>query len=590
MRDTKIFLYNAVAGITPDSDGKHFLSGTVEEVKNFLEPALVLVANYEHFRLVGFDVSVRVNLAYENAIKLAYAIIENPTNTLFCFVTQNNYVNMTTVNISLRIDAVNTYMRDVVAHDVSQLISVKQSHKIEGINESVADGVDSASMVLYKTLSPTYDTDVMYALIVAKDKITIDQVGWDGNDLTKCKGLLSGVTVYVLPFARSASNKNVYIGAEWDQKDEEGNIVPWEAKDPREILDDLLTEPNVVDIYITDHVTNTWTWELAKNQPSNGFRAYILKGNSLNSVVPLPTSFSNTFYANVFGVREMSYLNDKVFDVSVYDIVGDTSQSNEYLLNPAYINITLNDKHAIDFRYLALGNIEITRKYAFDGASLKEIYMIAGYKNGDLSVSDIGAQDTKNAFINDDKAHLVLKNDAWKSYAVNNKVNLRTGLLVNTASSVAGNLIAGNYASAAIGGITSIAKEFINRANIKATPDDIRDNGSAVFDFILTGSMPKLKVYRYSSEVLTSIKNTYLKDGYRHLNPVTTSLEEVINNKNKYHFYAEFDGLETSAVPKLYGDELRRLCSEGIHFWKTPALITDNKKLYNYSDTSNFEV
>lgn len=116
-----------------------------------------------------------------------------------------------------------------------------------------------------------------------------------------------------------------------------------------------------------------------------------------------------------------------------------------------------------------------------------------------------------------------LKNDAWLEYMYNNKASIKSGLLVQTAttlgSSLIGTAISGNPLSAISGVIsagTNIANELIKRENIKQQPDNIRSGGLNIeFDFINGNIKYQILEYQVVDDIMKILYDYFFHYGYK---------------------------------------------------------------------------
>lgn len=615
------------------------LIGSVEEIDLFFTSSPVIGASYVMNCAHRIDPAglFMCDLDIATAYGFNYAIVENTGEIpYFCYVKNPVYKNNKTL-LSLEVDVLNTFFRRdsledyVGATSRCRLLAKHRSVAEKTFSRNVLPDKKDKSRVLRSLLYSDDQTDsnkTRYAIVISKSPLTDKLYGMfrataegvEGNPLfikitdtqyvpgqdlatvvvpTISNGLNTGVYCYVVPFSTVTGTSSAnWIDNRYYNYNEDVNPGVYKAASGLSLLSQLIEDPNVIDIYVVNKVNDDIS--IGPGAEPAGGKVGIGVSNAphgLGKGVPLYYAVGSGYtisYGACMYISDTKYLEDTVFDTDVESVIGQTYGYNldgarHCLKNVGCVQLVLNDSYAIDARYLNVkedGKTEllIKRKKVVDGGSLKEIYCIYRYKNYP------GAYDTKSAHVDEDLARLVLKTDAWQNYAVNNKVQLRSGFIVQTALSAVGSLISGNYMGAALGAAGSIASEFINRANLKAIPDEIRNNGSALFQFALNECRPVIKVYTYTDDVENEIVNDYKLNGEDYDVPQTVTLAEAMTRPTAYYFALKCEIIDpiTNAPPE-YADQLNDILFNGIRVYVLANMNAYSDDLTSWSKDKNFE-
>ena len=611
------------------------LIGSVEEIDLFFTSPPAIGRSYAMNCAHRIDPAglFMCDLDIATAYGFNYAIVENAGEIpYFCYVKNPVYKNNKTL-LSLEVDVLNTFFRrdslDAYVGATSRcrllakhrpvtdtafsrnILSNKKDKSMVMRSIQYSDDISDSSHTRYAIVITTEPlTDKLFAMLISPEKNPVfvnvvdpvyikDYPDDAGAALlpTTDHGVNTGVYVYAVPFSALDSNL-LDVNQRCYNFGEDINPGEYNAASGFSIISQLITNPKVIDIYIVNKLNDDVTVS-AGAMPSEG-----RIGKALNNM-PHGTGGGAKLYYEINGTDEVKrygvcsyigatkYLEDTVFNTDVEAIINKTYGYNlagvrTCLKNAGCLQLVLNDSYPIDPRYLRIkedGKTEllIKRKKVIDGASLKEIYCIYRYKNYPE------AYDTKSAHVDEDLARLVLKNDAWQNYAINNKVQLRSGFIVQTALSTAGSLI-GNYTGAALGAAGNIASEFINRANLKAIPDEIRNNGSALFQFALNECRPVIKVYTYTDDVEAEIVNDYKLNGENYDVPQTVTLAEAMTRPTAYYFALKCEIIDpiTNAPPE-YADQLNDILLNGIRVYVLANMDAYSDDLTSWSKDKNFE-
>lgn len=638
MSDYKITFYKG-GGKAPAPFKNIALIGSVEEIDLFFTSPPTIGASYVMNCAYRIDPAglFMCDLDIATAYGFNYAIVENAGEIpYFCYVKNPVYKNNKTL-LSLEVDVLNTFFR---RDSLEDYVGAKQRCRLLAKHRPVAEKTFSRNVLPDKKdksrvlRSLMYSDDLTdanktrYAIVIAKSVLS-DRLyamfrgtaeGSVGEPVfikvthptyptfagpfdlvtlltpTLSNGLNTGIYCYVVPFS-SVLDPPSWYGDRCYNYNENVNAT-YKAASGLTVLSQLIDDPNVIDIYVVNKVNDDIS--IGSGAVPEGGRVGIGVLNAphgLGKGVPLyyaVGSGDDISYGACICISDTKYLEDTVFNTDVESVIGQTYGYNldgarQCLKNVGCVQLVLNDSYAIDARYLSVkedGKTElfIKRKKVIDGGSLKEIYCIYRYKNYP------GAYDTKSAHVDEDLARLVLKNDTWKNYAINNKVQLRSGFIIQTALSTVGSLIGGNYTGAALGAAGNIASEFINRANLKAIPDEIRNNGSALFQFALNECRPVIKVYTYTDDVENEIVNDYKLNGEDYDVPQTVTLAEAMTRPTAYYFALKCKIIDpiTNAPPE-YADQLNDILLNGIRVYVLANMNAYSDDLTSWSKDKNFE-
>lgn len=610
MSDYRITFYKGT-GKVPAPFKNILLVGSVEQIDNYFTTPPVIGSSYQmsSTHRIAPDGLFMSDLDIRQMYGFTYAIVENIGEIpYFCYVKNPTYKNASTL-VTLEIDVVNTFFRRDAISDYDgvqtrcRVLAKHRSIYDTAFSQNVPADKKDKSRVLraLKYSDNISDTNkTRYAIVIAKVPLTDKLYGMfagtsnmptfinvlapgytPAEDLatlltpTMSNGVNTGVYAYVVPFSTTISTAAAnWYNTKCYNYNEPFKALEYKGASGLLVLSSLLEDPNVVDIYVTNKVNDDIA--ITSGLPPADGKVGIGVANAPDGIgkgVPLYIEVgkdADIGYGACMFISDTKYLEDTVFDTTVEDILSPVDYTfdgaRNVLKNAGNVQLMLNDNYAIDPRYLAAKGdkteLYIKRKKVIDGASLKEIYFVYRYK------SYVAPYDTKSAHVDDDLARLVLKTDAWQSYAVNNKVQLRSGFIVQTALSAAGSIMSGNYGGAALGTAGTVANEFINRANLKAVPDEIRNNGSALFQFALTECRPVIKVYTYTDDVEAEAITEYKLTGEAYDVPVMQTLSDVMKLPTRYCFYVKFDAVDPiTEAPPEYAEQLLDVLRSGIRVY-----------------------
>jgi len=520
----------------------------------------------------GFFVA---DVNYDTVQEYNYISITNSTRTYYAFVEKVEYITASTVRIFFSVDIMTTYEYDYTLkecfvqreHEDRWNINDTDLEPIFNLNEeNLAYGKEYKKSTTNLSIG---DASVNWLYISCTEKIDVNALPFTCRDYGGKIDI--GLHIYCVPYNTAAAVNGVHV-----YKNSVSTYI--KMGDIQPIVNALRENVNV----ITMHISKIPPVEFTGVQSGSDFNIDIDTADLYWTFEDLSALTGGTDQVLKIRERKSAGISGAriIYDLSSFYITNDISISNDR--NEKYESKLLTYPYAFTSVNYGTNTIILKNEFLTEDTTLQcfqslssensSLMFLKDYVTASTTTTTSATTNSENIITNQIPNYLNLRTDAWNNYISSNRASRTSGYItagVTTGLAVTGALLAPVTAGAslAIAGIsvgagTKIAGQITKEADIKNTPDDLKQfNG----DLSLAQVTNNLFARKTRYELLDNFKERLFN--YLTLYGYKTDDIKIPNYTSRYYFnyiktinsYVDTNLLERHGIEEIF--------NRGTTFW-----------------------